>query len=422
MLVMRNFGYFGLHTVIDNKSSLARDRVVDFTGELQIRRKVEEDINERHPRTKPEQGEGYKMILPDFRPEYICEPSKNGGRHLEKPDSKVPLLSASKLYAQELLPLPLQMSPSSRLPSGISPGMVRGQSSQDDIEPYFHTSFCNELLCLPRILHNCSKMNVVVKVELREVEWSDENIGYLAHLPSCGPSVHNNRRGPFLVQSSFTSCTSRRSHQFMDEFKVKLPLDLKRDGAARNLSLFFTIFKIKLGGRSRWKRNAKLLFGSDTTSVTEEHAVSGSTQLDQIACGFLPLTEQSCIVENGIHDVPCAYKAFPLTEEMCTKGYGECTTYLLKERTDDMLAGTASHARDDSCAEDATVSESSYVSELRGTPVSNLVTHEGGQDLATLDEDSQMRHQKTKDNINEQISMSVSLYFSFFIFYETITH
>ena len=44
MLVMRNFGYLGLHTVVDEKSSLARGRLVDFTGELQLRRTFDSTV------------------------------------------------------------------------------------------------------------------------------------------------------------------------------------------------------------------------------------------------------------------------------------------------------------------------------------------------------------------------------------------
>lgn len=40
MLVMRNFGYLGLHSVIHSKSSLAQDRLVDFTREVQVRRRT----------------------------------------------------------------------------------------------------------------------------------------------------------------------------------------------------------------------------------------------------------------------------------------------------------------------------------------------------------------------------------------------
>ncbi len=226
MLVMRNFGYLGLHPVIDSKSSLARDRLVDFTGEVQVRRKTEVERDDNPSMAAPEQTEGFKTMLPDFHPEYVAEPTVNGGRFVEASPPSSLELGSTKSYAQELLPLPLQISPSLLISSGMAPGLGRGQTNQDDMEPFYHTSFCNELLCHPRILHNCPKGNVVVKVELREVEWVEEHSCYVAHLPSCGPSIHNTRRGPFLVQSAFSSCTSRRSHQFMDEFKLKLPLDL----------------------------------------------------------------------------------------------------------------------------------------------------------------------------------------------------
>jgi len=73
-------------------------------------------------------------------------------------------------------------------PSGTSLSVpksrIRGHSSGEDIEPYFHTTFCNELLCHPRLLHNCQKGNIVVKVEMREIEWNSEYGAYLAHLPT----------------------------------------------------------------------------------------------------------------------------------------------------------------------------------------------------------------------------------------------
>ena len=46
MLVMRNFGYLGLHSVVHSRSSLARDRLVDFTGEVQVRRRETEEVKE----------------------------------------------------------------------------------------------------------------------------------------------------------------------------------------------------------------------------------------------------------------------------------------------------------------------------------------------------------------------------------------
>ena len=370
MLVMRNFGYLGLHPVIDSKSSLARDRLVDFTGEVQVRRKTEGERDDNPSRTEPEQTEGYKIMLLDFHPEYVAEPTVNGGRFVEESPSSSLEFGSTKSYAQELLPLPLQISPSLLISSGMTSGLGRGQTNQDDMEPFYHTSFCNELLCHPRILHNCPKGNVVVKVELREVEWVEEHSCYVAHLPSCGPSVHNTRRGPFLVQSAFSSCTSRRSHQFMDEFKLKLPLDLKprnRDGGTRILSIFVTLFKIKLSSsKSRWKRGAKMLFGAGTGSENydaEENGVSGSTRIHQISCGFLPLTDRSCLIDNGIHDVRIVYKSSPLPDNLVANGFGTSSTLVLNEYHEDAPVPPVQSGKDDSCAEDTTVSDTSLMSD-----------------------------------------------------------
>ena len=42
MLVIRNFGYLGVHSSIHPHSKLACDRLVDFTGDMQVRRRSEE--------------------------------------------------------------------------------------------------------------------------------------------------------------------------------------------------------------------------------------------------------------------------------------------------------------------------------------------------------------------------------------------
>ena len=43
LLVTRYFGYLGIHSIIDKKSSLSRERLVDFTGELQVKCQDESD-------------------------------------------------------------------------------------------------------------------------------------------------------------------------------------------------------------------------------------------------------------------------------------------------------------------------------------------------------------------------------------------
>jgi hypothetical protein len=408
MLVMRNFGYLGLHSVVDSKSSLARDRLVDFSGELQVRRR-DEDEGTDEVKTELEQVDGYKLVLPDWHHQYVAEPTLNGGRYSEHTSSDGPKFSSAKSYAQELLPIPLQTSPPSRLSAGMT--NLRGQLGQEDIEPFYHSSFCNELIAQPRILFGYSKGNVVLKVELREIEWNEDIKKYLAHLPSCGPSIHNTRRGPFLVQSSFTSCTSRRSHQFLDDFKLKLPLDLnprKANGKPRNVCLLFTLFRIKLGNKGRWKRGAMKLFGSCPTNEAEEHGISGNTRLEQVACGFLPLCDHSCLVENGLHDIRIAYKSSLISDDMHSKGLGPPTTIVLSEILDDGKAVSTSQGKEDSCAED-TISETSILSDKLGAVDSNGMGHETTSDVSTQNEDSLFRLRVARASVNEPISLSVSV-------------
>ena len=66
LLVMRYFGFLGLHSIVEKKSSLARDRLVDFTGELQVRRKEGKDAAAKNTKEAcPVLGENY--ILPPWR-------------------------------------------------------------------------------------------------------------------------------------------------------------------------------------------------------------------------------------------------------------------------------------------------------------------------------------------------------------------
>lgn len=181
MLVMRNFGYLGLHSVIHSKSSLARDRLVDFTGETQIRRK--RDTGDRAGPITSGTGNLYHVDreVSEWQKSFVSEPTRNGGRNLrssKKGESSS--VSESELYAQELAPLPLHASQINTIPSGPSTKSLRDRPSGEDIEPYFHTTFCNHMLLHPRQLINCPKGNIVVKVEMRDIEWID---GKLCHLP-----------------------------------------------------------------------------------------------------------------------------------------------------------------------------------------------------------------------------------------------
>lgn len=319
--------------------------------------------------------------------------------------------AGSSQYAQELAPLPLKLAAPSRLAD--SPSRAKGRLHGHDVEPFYHTTFCNELMCQPRILHNCSKRMIAVKVEIRELEWKDSFNGYFAHLPDHGPKLHNNRRGPFLVQHSFTTCSSRNKsseHHFIDEFKLKLPLDLKprrKDGTSRTLSLFFTVFNVKTGSKSKWKRTKGLF----TTSASEPSNdmlrldLTGKSRLDQIACGFLPIATPNCLVDNGLHDVRVVYKAKHPPREVREQYLLPQSSLVLverKEANDTFQAG----GKEDSIAEDTTVSYES-ASDRQTTSEPGLRTDRSlTSDLGSAADDSVSRSGKVHST--EPLSLSVS--------------
>jgi hypothetical protein len=161
---------------VHSRSKLARDRLVDFTGELQIRRRHEDDT----PVNNDAIGKKYDhvYVVPEWHPQFVAEPAINGGRNSVDPFTGTPTSSKldsdddnpslSQLYAQELAPVALSagpLAPTARQPTASNtPARASGPAHRTDIEPYYHTSFCNELLCHPRLLHNCPKGNIVVKV------------------------------------------------------------------------------------------------------------------------------------------------------------------------------------------------------------------------------------------------------------------
>jgi hypothetical protein len=332
MLVMRSFGYLGLHEVVSSKSSLARDRLVDFTGEMQLRRREEVSGEESNGSSK---SLDLSPTPVPWRNQFISEPTEHGGRCVlhPNPNSKnthQTQENCSPLYAQELAPLPLLSAPLGRpscvtLPVPKSRG--RGHASGEDIEPYFHTTFCNEIVCNPRLLHNCPKGNIVVKVEMRELEWNSEYNAFFAHIPSCGPVVHNPRRGSFLIQSAYTSCSARCvDPHFLDEFKLKLPLILDK-GGNRSHCLFFTVYRLSFSTRKKWSRRLKgtkrsgrkvdEICGDLVGESGEVSSESSDCHLIQLGCGFLPVQKQQALLENGNHDVKIAFLARKPLPEFC---------------------------------------------------------------------------------------------------------
>ena len=395
MLVMRNFGYLGLHEVVNGKSSLAMDRLIDFTGEMQLRRRDEETSNRSNQNGK----------VASWRSQYEAEPTINGGR-CTKPNSSE--RSYSTLNAQELAPVPLLASPHSQ----ISPkSRARGHSNGDDVEPFFHTTFCNELLCYPRVLRNCQKGNIVVKVEMREIEWKSEHGVFLAHIPSFGPAVHNLRRGPFLVQEAYTSCSARRSDpRFLDEFKLKLPLMLGNT-ESRCLSIFFTVYRLSFSSRKKWglrglgkKKTSKKFDEITGEMVGESDVVTGKDcQLIQLGSGFLPLEKKNSnsMLENGSHDVKISYIAKYPVQKFCDKELIRSDTIVMSDFSfgrGDSVAGDES-GNDDGESQD---SDRYFADTLSATSASDRDTV-----LSENMEDSRLRQFRKQLGMLLQVRISV---------------
>ena len=396
MLVMRSFGFLGLHQVVDGSSSLARDRLVDFTGELQLRRKENPSTEE-----EPVVYDGFVTKLPDWCPNYVAEPTSRGGRAPVSADSVNQ--HESPRYAQELAPRSLQPSRLARMAAPSPPSATRSRfEGGQDIEPFYFTSFCNEMLLHPRLLHNCPRGNIVVKAELRELEWNGSVSAYFAHLPEIGPALHNNRRGPFLVQSLFTSCSPRGSNKhFMDEFKLKLPLLLQPrqyQGTGRRVfALLFTVYNIRLSSKSKWKK----LFSSSSSEAKDDS--DSDFRMDQIACGFLPISNDTCLIDDGLHDVRIMYTSEPVPTEYIEQGKAGVSSLILRERTESSES-TSLAAKEHSIAEDTTVSnDSGRIGE--GLRADQSVV--SASDIASMAEESLSKSDRQK--ITEPLSLSVRI-------------
>ncbi|KAL3808937.1 hypothetical protein ACHAXA_001128 [Cyclostephanos tholiformis] len=304
LLVMRYFGYLGLHSILKRKSSLAREHLVDFTGELTVKCKNDMAADgSRYIKKKcPTLGEAY--ILPPWQNQYTVEPAVFGGRNVTEPrveEGQVHENCAPKyLYAQEIATLPLERS----VPESSSSGRSKSSNRCKYDGKLLHTSLCNELICQPKMLKNCNKKNIVIKVELRELLWNDAldtDIG----IPVT-PSIHNTRRGPWLVQEAFSSC-AMGTPQFLDEFKIKLPLILGASGC-KKYGLLFSVYHLIAPSKKR--------------SSARQNDSSGGTEsgysIERLGCGFLPLTLENvptCLIANGNYDVPIKFRAIQSTNK-----------------------------------------------------------------------------------------------------------
>ena len=196
----------------------------------------------------------------------------------------------------------------------------------------------------------------------------------------------------------------------MDEFKMKLPLDLRpgrRDGrSGGTLSLLFTVYNVRFQSKGAWN-HAKKFFGSIKamdSAATVEHDLFMGTRLEQIACGFLPVTSQASLIENGVHDVRVVYTVRTPPRDLVDRGVVEASSLVLVERseTGEMIGGSLV---DDSFAEQETIASlDSVVSNQGGSLEAKL---DGGTTSSDITLDS--RSGRKGPLLSEPISLSVSV-------------
>lgn len=176
----------------------------------------------------------------------------------------------------------------------------------------------------------------------------EEYNSYFAHQPQNGPSIYNPRRGPFLVQSAFTSCSSRFSDpRFLDEFKVKLPLllEFRKSGQASCIpSVLFTVYRLSFSSRKKWgkrtrtnkraNRKVEEIAGEVSGEGGDEIEPNRTCQLIQLGCGFFPLASNYSLLPNGNHDVKVKYLARNPRREVIEKGHLSEDTLIISESTE----------------------------------------------------------------------------------------
>lgn len=274
MLIIRDFGHLGMQTVIDGKSKYSCDRLVNFTKEIQTRRRKSSEV------LKEANVHSFDYMSKIWHSNYIHEAIENGGRNI------------SHSYAQELVSLPLYLrNPDYRLPKHLK---LRSQ---------FYTSICNELFLYPLEIQNCSKRNVCVKLEIVRVQKLriDALKSMIVAIP-VPSSIFNSRRGEYLVDEVFSSCSYHKANpKFIDEMKVKLPLsDLRIDGYG-DLAAKFTVYHVSVKSKKVQK----------STKTVYDH----SSSMQQVGCGLLSLSkggESSYLLEDNIYNVSIKYKSKPL--------------------------------------------------------------------------------------------------------------
>ena len=276
MLVIRDFGYMGPHASLSSKSKFARDRLVDFTGEVQVRKRGHDEMV-----TKIDSEGGKIEVMNGWHDEFCIEPAQNGGRNHISHQNQTELFD----YCQELAPLPIHVN-NETIPKSLRSAIG------------FYTSFSNELILIPISLEKCSRRNITIKIEVMRVKSSEHGNGYIA--TPLVPCIHNSRRGPFLVNQTYTNAAYHKENPlFLDEIKIKLPLEPLTGDVDGQVVILFTLFHVAVNSKKKWSLN-----GGNTEGQP--------SFMSQIGCGYFPLsteTEISSLRPNGMYPVEIKYRS-----------------------------------------------------------------------------------------------------------------
>lgn len=368
LLVMRYFGYLGLHSVLKKKSSLARERLVDFTRELQVKCK-----GENGPRGEAASG---KVECPVFGKTYVMTPWRSQ-YEVEPVDPKA-MASRNNSYAQEIASLPLERA----VPESTSRGRKSSKWSVYD-NLLLHRCFCNELVCQPKILQRCFKRRVVIKVEMKELRRS-ESLDADVVVP-LAPNIHNTRRGPWLVSESFSSC-AMGAPQFIDEFKMKLPMVLGASDQGQ-VGIMFSVYHFNPQKKKRSILSLKASDGGPKSKLESRYSI------DYLGCGFMPLTLENsptCLIPNGDHEVHINLRAEKLPDA------GEPSPS--RQRQQKKMGG---HFRNWSSSSDRSVVSTSQQDELK-TLTANEAFPEGSLILTRLVDGTSQDNEDVSDECSSR--------------------
>jgi len=282
-IIITNHEYLGIHNALNTDIPLlSHPRIIDFSGELFAHRKDTRDGS-----ILMDDDEGRILVGKSWFADCIREPMPKSGS-----------------------------STSCEKPNQLSNDHIVELASLLPIEPYFHTTYINELICCPIKIHGLSPAPTFLKIELVRMKWDEALCKHVVLKLSSEPLIHNPRWGSPLVEEYFTSCV--QGSPLLDEFKVKLPSALM-DCNSGAISLLVTAYIVRK--RSDTYRSApltsKFLRGRRGNRDSNDQT-KRDYDFEFMGCGLLALTaiddDVSVLLMNGLHEIELNYWLRPVHE------------------------------------------------------------------------------------------------------------